>query len=84
MSRGEVNALALSIFLPCASCLQAELVLAERNQVRAREGRVRHVAVFQLGGVRTSIIGRPRPLPGRRRAHRRRLPLSVISGADNG
>ena len=51
--------------------LEAELVeAAERGQVRAREGSVRHVEVFRMGGVRTSILGRPRPLPGHRRAAR--------------
>jgi hypothetical protein len=53
--------------------LEAELVeSAERSQVRAGEARtrgsVRHVEVFQMGGVGTSIFGRPRPLPGHRRA----------------
>jgi hypothetical protein len=36
----------------------------ERGQVRTSEGSVRHVEVFQMGGVRTSIFGRPRRLPG--------------------
>jgi hypothetical protein len=49
--------------------LQSELIeAAERGQIRASEGSVRHVEVFQLGGVRTPIIGRPRPLPRQRRA----------------
>jgi hypothetical protein len=49
--------------------LQAERVeLAERGQVRASEGSVRHVEVFRMGGVRAPILGRPRPLPGQRRA----------------
>src|SRR6185295_16783812 len=49
--------------------LQPELIeVAERRQIRASEGSVRHVEVFQLGGVRTPIIGRPRPLPRQRRA----------------
>jgi hypothetical protein len=53
--------------------LQTELIKpAERGQVRATEannsGNVRHVEVFQMSGVRTSIIGRPRPLPSHRRA----------------
>ena len=52
--------------------LQPELVqAAERGQVRAGEGSVRHVEVFRMGGVRTPIIGRPRPLPGHRRADHR-------------
>ena len=49
--------------------LQPELIeAAERGQIRASEGSVRHVEVFQLGSVRTPIIGRPRPLPRQRRA----------------
>jgi hypothetical protein len=52
--------------------LQAELVeSAERSQVRASEGSVGHVEVFRMGGVRTSILGRPRRLPLDRRASRR-------------
>ena len=48
---------------------QAELIqAAERGQVRAAEGSVRHVEVFQMGGVGTSILGRPRHLPRDRRA----------------
>ena len=43
---------------------------AELAQVRGREGSVRHVEVFRVGSVRTPIIGRPRPLPGHRRARR--------------
>lgn len=50
---------------------ETELVqAAERRHVRGREGSVRHVEVFLDGGVRTSILGRPRPLPGHRRADR--------------
>jgi hypothetical protein len=41
---------------------------AERSQVRAVEGSVWHVEVFRTGRVRTPIFGRPRPLPGHRRA----------------
>ncbi|WP_186246080.1 hypothetical protein [Mycobacterium simulans] len=49
--------------------LQPELIeAAERGQIRAREGSIRHVEVFQLGVVRTPIIARPRPLPRQRRA----------------
>jgi hypothetical protein len=49
--------------------LQAELVqVSERGQVGAFEGNVKHVEVFRMGSVRTSILGRPRPLPGHRRA----------------
>src|SRR4051812_38737395 len=49
--------------------LQAEVVKpAERGQVRASEGSVRHVEVFRMGSVRTPILGRPRPLSGDRRA----------------
>ena len=48
---------------------QPELVKAgEGRQVRASEGSVRHVEVFQMGSVRTSIFGRPRRLPRDRRA----------------
>jgi len=51
---------------------QAELVEpAERGQVGACEssaGSVRHVEVFRMGSVRTSILGRPRPLSAHRRA----------------
>ena len=48
---------------------QAELIqAAERGQVRAAEGSVRHVEVFQMGGVGTSILGRPQHLPRDRRA----------------
>lgn len=32
---------------------------AERRQVRAGEGSVRHVGVFQESGVGTFILGRP-------------------------
>ena len=48
---------------------ETELVeAAERRQVRGREGSVRHVEVFLDGCMRTSILGRPRPLPRHRRA----------------
>ena len=40
----------------------------EGRQVRGGEGSVRHVEVFQMGSVRTSIFGGPRPLPADRRA----------------
>ena len=54
-----------------AGHLQPELVqTGERRQVRGREGSVRHVEVFQMAGVGTSILGRPRPLPTDRRADR--------------
>ena len=39
---------------------------AERGEVRASEGSVMHVEVFRMVGVRTSILGRPRP-PSRHR-----------------
>jgi hypothetical protein len=43
---------------------QPELIEAtEHAEIRAREGSVKHVEVFQLDGVRISIIGRPRPSP---------------------
>lgn len=53
--------------------LEAKLVEpAEGRQVRTGEagssGNIGHVEVFQMGSVRTSIIGRPRPLSGQRRA----------------
>ena len=43
---------------------------AERVEIRTAERRLRHVEVFRMGSVRTPIIGRPRPLPSDRRAHR--------------
>jgi len=36
----------------------------ERAQVRAIKDSIGHVEVFQMDGVGTPIIGRPRPLPG--------------------
>lgn len=53
--------------------LQPELVEAAKSgQVSAGEARptgsVRHVEVFRMVGVRTPIIGRPRPLSRQRRA----------------
>ncbi len=47
---------------------QAELIeTSEGGQVGASEARlrgsVRHVEVFRMGSVRTSILGRPRRLP---------------------
>ena len=58
-----------------ADDFQAEVIeTSERGQVRASEGSVRHVGVFRMGGVRTSIIGRPRP----RSAHRRADPLTPL------
>jgi hypothetical protein len=67
---GEHRAVALES-LPGG--LEAEFVEpAERGQVRAGEahgrGSVVHVEVFQVGSVRTSILGRPRRLPRDRRA----------------
>jgi len=48
---------------------ETELVeTAERGQIRAGEGSVRHVEVFQMVSVRTSILRRPRPLSSHRRA----------------
>ena len=45
---------------------QAEFIqAAECGQVRAAEGSLRHVEVFQMGGVGTSILGRTsKPTPG--------------------
>ena len=49
--------------------VKTELVeTAEGGQVRAGEGSVRHVEVFQMRRVGTFIFGRPRPLSGDRRA----------------
>jgi hypothetical protein len=57
---------------PLPDDFKTELVKpAERGQVRAGEGSVKHVEVFQMGSVRTSIFGRPRPLPSHRRADKR-------------
>ncbi len=53
-----------------ADDIQAEVVEpAELGQVRGIEGSVGHVEVFRMGSVGTSIIGRPRPLSGHRRAN---------------
>jgi hypothetical protein len=51
---------------------EAELVEpAERGQVKASGGSVKHVEVSRMGSVRTSILGRPRPLPPDRLANPR-------------
>ena len=43
---------------------QAQVIQArESAQVRAIKGSIEHVEVFQMDGVGTPIIGRPRPLP---------------------
>ena len=45
--------------------LQAQVIQArERAQIRAIKDSIGHVEVFQMDGVGTPIIGRPRPLPG--------------------
>src|SRR5437870_13889738 len=45
---------------PLTKHLQAELVeAAERAEIRAHEGSVKHVEVFRMDGVRTPIIERP-------------------------
>ena len=45
--------------------LQPQTIQArERAQVRAIKGSIGHVEVFQMDGVGTPIIERPRPLPG--------------------
>ena len=45
--------------------LQSKAIQArERAQIRTVKGGIRRVVVFQMDGVGTSIIGRPRPLPG--------------------
>jgi len=41
---------------------------AKRIKIRTVESRLSHVEVFQMGSVRTSIIGGPRPSPPHRRA----------------
>ncbi|GFG93725.1 hypothetical protein MBOU_57670 [Mycobacterium bourgelatii] len=56
-----------------AGHLQPELIeAAESREVSAGEARptgsVGHVEVFRMGGVRTSIFERPRPLSRQRRA----------------
>ena len=44
---------------------QAQVIQArERAQIRAIKDSIGHVEVFQMDGVGTPIIGRPRPLPG--------------------
>ena len=56
----------------CMVCLnalarhfQAQAIQArERAQIRAIKDSIGHVEVFQMDGVGTPIIGRPRPLPG--------------------
>ena len=54
---------------PLPGDLQTKLVeAAERGQIRAREGSVGHVGVFQMDGVGTFILGRPRRLSRDRRA----------------
>jgi len=60
-------------FESLAGDFEPELVeSAEGGQISAGEtradGNVGHVEVFRMGSVRTSILGRPRPLPGPRRA----------------
>ena len=45
--------------------LQPQAIQArEGAQIRAIKGSIGHVEVFQMDGVGTPIIGRPRPLPG--------------------
>ena len=45
--------------------LQPQVIQArEGAQIRAIKGSIGHVEVFQMDGVGTPIIGRPRPLPG--------------------
>ena len=44
---------------------QAQVIQArERAQVGTIKDSIGHVEVFQMDGVGTPIIGRPRPLPG--------------------
>ena len=48
-----------------AGYFQTQVIQArERAQVGAIKGSIGHVEVFQMDSVGTSIIGRPRPLPG--------------------
>ena len=48
-----------------AGYFQAQVIQArERAQIRAIKDSIGHVEVFQMDGVGTPIIGRPRPLPG--------------------
>ena len=45
--------------------LQPQVIqVRERAQIRAIKDSIGHVEVFQMDGVGTPIIGRPRPLPG--------------------
>ena len=45
--------------------LQSQVIQArERAQIRAIKDSIGHVEVFQMDGVGTPIIERPRPLPG--------------------
>ena len=56
----------------CMVCLNAltrhlqpqAIQASERAQIRAIKDSIGHVEVFQMDGVGTPIIGRPRPLPG--------------------
>ena len=56
----------------CMVCLNAltrhlqpqSIQARERAQIRAIKDSIGHVEVFQMDGVGTPIIGRPRPLPG--------------------
>jgi hypothetical protein len=55
---------------PLPDDLQTKLIESgKRSQIRRGEGSVGHVEVFQMGGIGTSIIGRPRPLTHHRRAN---------------
>jgi hypothetical protein len=65
-----------------AGDLESEFVeSAEGGQIGAgdarADGSVGHVEVFWMGGVGTSILGRPRPLSGSRRAEPRPPGLDV-------
>lgn len=47
---------------PLADRTEPEPIEAgERGQIRGSKGSVKHVEVFQMGGVRTSILREPRP-----------------------
>ena len=55
-----------TVWLNALAChFQAQVIQAhERAQVGAIKGSIGHAEVFQMDGVGTPIIGRPRPLPG--------------------
>jgi hypothetical protein len=59
------------LFDAFAGKLEAEIVhTSEGGQIRAGEGSVMHIEVFQMSGVGTFILGRPGPSPGQWHADR--------------